>query len=229
MKLLVLVAVTALGLGTTACGGVGKDTSGSHASSRNGSTGDALVRTGSSVTRTHDFLGDQDDDDEAGENPHSSKDEADSDFDDDAETKDKGYFDADDNSVRTYGHAAVRIDTQEIVAVVKLYYAAAAAGDGARACLMILPSFGKTILEDYGRAPGPAYLRGAKTCAAVMTLLFRHVHRQVAATFEVTGVRVEGISALAILGSRVLPVRYLSLERQGGAWRIVGLLDEPLP
>jgi hypothetical protein len=187
------------------------------------------VRTGSSTTRARDFLGDQDDDDEAGESPQSSKDQADSDFDNDAETKDKGYFDADDNSIRTYGHAAVRVDKQAIAAVVKRYYAAAVAGDGTRACSMILPSFAKAIPEDYGQAPGPAYLRGAKTCAAVMGLLFRQVHRQVAAAFEVTGVRVEGISALAILGSRVLPARYLSLERQGGAWRIVGLLDESLP
>jgi hypothetical protein len=60
-------------------------------------------------------------------------------------------------------------------------------------------------LKDYGRAPGPKYLRGAKTCSAVMSRLFKHLQAQLATSIEVTKVLVGGGRADVVVVSRTVP------------------------
>jgi hypothetical protein len=47
--------------------------------------------------------------------------------------------------------------------------------------------------------------------------------------FAVTGVRVEGSEARALLGSRTLPASFVVVTRERGAWKIDELIGQPLP
>jgi hypothetical protein len=146
----------------------------------------------------------------------------------------KSYLDEDDRSVLGFGDPAKKGEKQAIAQVVKRYFAAAAAADGARACTMLQPRLEVAVVKDYAGAAGPTYLRGAKTCPEVMSRLFRHAHDQLTGTIEVTSVRVlgdptqEGAKAEALLGSDTLPASYVMLERVKGLWRIEGLLSSDL-
>jgi hypothetical protein len=129
------------------------------------------------------------------------------------------YHDEDDQSPVEFGHPAGPGEMHAIDALVKRYYAAAAAGDGAQACSLMQPQFAKAVPNDYGRL-GASYLRGGKTCAGVLSLLFKHFHRELTAAIQVTDARVSGPVALAFFGSRVMRASQISLRREGGAWTI---------
>jgi hypothetical protein len=137
--------------------------------------------------------------------------------------EDSHYHDADDKGITLYGHAASMAVRRKITALVKQYYGAAVAGDGRGACAMLVKSLAKAVPVDYGE-DGPSYLRSGKTCAAVMALLFEHLHAQLAAPNGVTGVRIAGQQAYALLGSTALPPSYIIMQRESGAWRIAQLL-----
>jgi hypothetical protein len=63
-------------------------------------------------------------------------------------------------------------------------------------------------------------MRRRKTCAAIMSALFEHSHKQLTAMFAVTDVRVKVNQAIALLGSRTMPASYLHLRREGGMWKV---------
>jgi hypothetical protein len=114
---------------------------------------------------------------------------------------------------------------------VKRYYTAAAAKDGLTACSLILSSIAKALPEDYGQAPGPHYLRGGKTCRAVMSRLFTHFHRLLvtdAATLIVAQVRLDTTGGYAVLSFGAKPEREITVVREGGAWKISSMLDSEL-
>jgi hypothetical protein len=94
---------------------------------------------------------------------------------------------------------------------------------------MFVPSLAKSVPKDYGQAPGPAYLRGGKTCHAVMSLMFKQFGKQLAGAVAVTGIRVQGNNALALLGSKTKPARDIMVQRVETTWKIGSLLGEPLP
>jgi hypothetical protein len=131
----------------------------------------------------------------------------------------------DDSGVLYYGRAADAADRNASIALVRRYFAAAAAEDGATACSLLVPFIAESVVEDDGRSPG---LRGG-TCAAVMSKLFRRRHRLLALkndTLRVLEVRVAGGKALAVLDFPSIPeVRQLVERRVGGRWRLLVLLD----
>lgn len=134
-------------------------------------------------------------------------------------------------AIAEYGHEASPADKQAITALVKRYYAAAAADDGATACSLIHSTLSESVAEDYGQAPGPANLRG-KTCEVVMSKLFRQLPGQpgpVLAATEVTGVRVEGRKGYALLHSTAIPEGDIAVEREVGTWRVGTLIGGALP
>jgi hypothetical protein len=232
-SLLALLAIALFGLGLGACGGTGKSSTSqatsisvANAATDETATADAAAAKDASATAVSDFKGDEDDDESASNHTSTSnKYDNDADFDNDT-IKNKGYYDGDDGEIRSFGRAASGDEVRAIASLVKRYYAAAAASDGAKACrLMRSP---ETIPEDYGQPPGPAYSRG-KTCAVVMSKTFAHSHSQLAGRLAVTGVRVEGNEARALLGSRTLPAGFILLRRERGAWKIYELLGRPLP
>jgi hypothetical protein len=236
-SLLTLSSIALLGVGVGACGGSGKGAgSSSQATATTARTvatvakGDA-VASGASATPSaavSSFKGDEDDDETASNHTSTSnKYDNDADFDNDT-IKNKGYYDSDDSVISASGKAASAAQKRTIAALVKRYYAAAAASDGAKACPLIYSTLEEAIPEDYGQPPGPSYSRG-KTCAVVMSKTFAHAHSQLAGGFAVTGVRVEGREARALLGSRTLPASFILLRRERGAWKISELLGQPLP
>lgn len=129
-------------------------------------------------------------------------------------------------NISTFGHAATGAEKRAITALVRAYYAAAAADDGAKACSMIYSIFEEAIPEDYGQPPGPPELRGT-TCAVVLSKLFRHVPGQppsVLAKTEVTGVRLRGRVGYAQLRSSAMPAGEIGLEREHSSWKLSSLI-----
>lgn len=139
------------------------------------------------------------------------------------------YLDGDDGAVRYFGHAANAQDTQAIAALVSRYYAAAATGSGSKACGLLYYLVAESLPEDYGRPPGPLYLKGVDSCPALMTRVFKHFHSQLQAAPTITAVRVNGNRAYALLGWTNLPAGFVEARREGQAWKVNVPLAMPLP
>ena len=158
--------------------------------------------------------------------------------DDGAEDEGRDHEDIhDDYSIRKYGHGANEVDDQAVTALVKRYYAAAAAGDGAMGCSLMLASLanesdlGEAAEGAYPPAPGAPVLRG-ESCGQIVSLLFKEDHERLAAdsaTMVVIGVRIKRDRGLALLGFRTMPERYIPVQRERGVWRIDSLLDKEIP
>jgi hypothetical protein len=201
-SLLALLAIALLSLDAVACGGSSKGTDPvSQASSNAAATGSAPATTASSTTPAmQPVKSDNDNDGDNGEDDFN------------------------------WGQAASAADSQAATALVKRYYAVAAAGDGAMACALIYSIFAEEISEVYGQPPGPAALRG-KTCAAVMSKLFKQERQQLIvdnATLEVARVRVKEKRGLVLLSFKGMPQRNIPVHRELGAWKIDALLDSGL-
>jgi hypothetical protein len=134
----------------------------------------------------------------------------------------------DDTVVLDYGVPASAADTRAIVATLKRYYAAAAADDGAKVCSMLLATVAEAMPEQYALAPGV----GGKTCAVVMSRLFKRRRRQMAtelASLEATSVRIgeQGLVVLRVATTR--EPRLMVLRREGQVWKVKTQLDLSLP
>jgi hypothetical protein len=153
------------------------------------------------------------------------------DRDNDSDNRTHSYFDADDRSMRDFGRAASTRDRRAIERLVWRYFAVADAEDGATACTMIVSTLARAIPEDLGRGAGPLYARGA-TCGAVVSKIFVHYHRQIAAhvpTLAVSDVRVSGDRGVAVMAFKGLPGRLMHVVRERGTWMVGGVLDLELP
>jgi hypothetical protein len=194
----------------------------------------ATATTVSATASRPNIYGDYDGDD------HGDSQANDADSDDNGPPKDRdgdsdnnsgSYYDKDDKSVRGFGHAANARDRLAIASVVRQYFAAGAARDGASACSMLVSSLARAVPEDLGRSSALPYAHG-DTCARVMSKLFRENHHQLslfASRLKVAGVRVSGDRGLAVLGFRGLPGRQMGVSRESHRWKIEVLLDRELP
>lgn len=140
---------------------------------------------------------------------------------------------SDDNNsaVAEFGHPASAADEHAVTALLRSYYATALAGNGVMACSMILSSLVKAVPADYGRY-GPVYLRGGKTCPAVISRLFAHEHRRLIGEtprLSVLALHVRGADGVVLLGFGRLPERQISVHREAGTWKLGDLLDGELP
>jgi hypothetical protein len=211
--LLALLVSGLLSLATGACGTSGEHTgSSTHASPGAQAGGAAATNARAGAVRSSGYLNDQDED--IGGVAQNS-----------------GYHDPDDVRALALGHPARASTARTIAAVVERYYAVATAGDGRRACSMLLPSIARAVPVDYGgsSSAAPEYLRGQKTCPAIMTLIFKRLHSMLGAPVAVTRVLVNGAHASALLGSTAMGASYISLQREHGTWRIGGLLSGTMP
>ncbi len=131
----------------------------------------------------------------------------------------------DDEKVLYFGHAADATDQRISLALVTRYFALAATGDGAKACSLLVPFIAESVAENDGHSPA---LRG-KTCAVVMSKLFKLHHRSLAeknATLKAIEVRVESDRALVVLEFPTIPeVRQITERRVGSTWKLLDLLD----
>jgi hypothetical protein len=216
------------GVWVGACGsGSSATTNGSYPSFTSVSGGNSPV-----VVRGLNTLKGDEDDDEAESRTSGVQPKGDDDNDTDNDVLDNsrnGYYDSDDGAVTRFGSAADARDAYVLTMLVRRYYAAAVAGDGKAACSLIDPRFAGTIAETYGRPPGPSYLRGAATCSAVMSLLFKHEHRLFTPVRVVTGVRLDRDEAFVLLGSKTAPASSFMFKRSGGSWRLAAIGGMQLP
>jgi hypothetical protein len=174
------------------------------------------------------LLGDEDDDDQPGHYTPSKSLDSDADLDVDSKHANTGYLDFDDGIVADFGRPASAADARSATAFVKHYFAAAAAEDGAAGCSMLYRTYADTVVEDDGSSASPPYQRG-NTCAIVMSKIFTHLRAELTAPAEVVAVRVDGPMAYVLLGSTTRPASYVRLHREGGAWKLYGEIQRPLP
>jgi hypothetical protein len=205
-----VLAIALLGIALTGCGHTGKTVgstvrgSASYANPRRA----PATADGPNAASTQGYLKTDSDDDNDNPNPATA------------------HYDADDNVVLYYGHAANAADTRAIASIIKSYYVAAAAGDGPRACLLIYSLLVETAAEDLSQTA-----REDETCAAAMSKFFKRDHSQFkadTAKIEVTVARVDGDSGLALvrLGARE---RRVLVHRDHGTWKVNTLLDIGVP
>jgi hypothetical protein len=219
-SLLALFAIALLSVSVIACGGASKGTgSTSHVSSNAAATGGTQATTPSSTTPSGSAT-------TSSTTTTVSHPKDSNDGDSDSNNGD------DDLEVLDYGHAANAANERTITALLKRYYAAAAAGDGATFCSQTFSLIAEAIVEDYGGATGPANLRG-KTCAVVESKALKLEHQKMAAdaaTLEVTGVRINGQKGLALLrfGTRS-EQRYIRVRLEFGVWKIYAMSDSAMP
>jgi hypothetical protein len=133
--------------------------------------------------------------------------------------------DSDDKAAFAYGHQASAAETRTITGVVTRYFAAGARADGAVACSLLLPTLASLVADEVGGKARPSD-RGA--CAPVLSVLFKHMHAQLAGAVHVVEVRVEGHAAQVIIASRTMPAGDILLQ-DGRSWRIAQLFPGTLP
>jgi hypothetical protein len=62
-----------------------------------------------------------------------------------------------------------------------------------------------------------------------MTLLLRHLHARLNEPIEIVRVRAAGDKGLVLVGARNMPASYMDMQREGGGWKVVGMLPSPMP
>lgn len=205
-----LLAVALLSATMVACGGTTKvANSSSSSSTRLGIPGATATAVTSSAIPPGGFL----------------KDDGDKDSDDGAYP---GHPEQDDQSfLAGYGHRVPPTLASTIAALVKRYYAASLAGDGASACELLDAGLATALAAQQGPAA-----HGAAACAASLSPLLvqqhQHLLAEEPATMVVTGVYAKDNVGVVVLGFRNAPESIIVLAREGHAWKVDALFDSPL-
>lgn len=228
-SLFALLSILLIGVEFAACNGTRRGASRPSSRSPRRSFTEGGSPASSSGTRTQGYLNDGDND-IVGDSDDDHAD--DNDNDNDNPTLAEGntsYHDNDDSRIVAYGHPASAAVVRQVTKIVERYYATATAGDGRRACAMLVPGIARAVPEDYDQTLSPSHPRSDRTCGAVLSLLFRHARTQLRAAIAVTGVRGMGNQVVALLGSSATTAGYISLLHEAGSWKVVQLLGNPLP
>lgn len=130
----------------------------------------------------------------------------------------------DDSSLfSTYGTSASPADSRVIGALVKRYFAAAAASNGAAACALLDVTLAHQLVEGEP---------SSGDCARALSLQLVRQHELLAAddvaTMTVIYVHVKGSLGLAALGFRKAPEQQIIVEREGGEWKVDALVGSDL-
>ncbi len=139
----------------------------------------------------------------------------------------QGPYDTDNDANPTYGPPASANELQAMTELLHRYYAAAAAGDGRRACAILDPLVGEALLEEHHPGKGPRALRGP-SCAQIAAKAFALHHRELvedAATLKVGWAQTKAARAYVLV--HFTPTRELLvfLHRSKGIWQMDTLLD----
>jgi ketosteroid isomerase-like protein len=206
MSLVALAALVSLSTSMSACGQESGRPATTQVSSSTSDTGkaDSLRARPSGSYWRHD--GDADDHEAASRHP---------------EADDKLELDA-------FGHRASHAEREAISALVRRYYAAAAAGDSTTVCALLSPAFATQL----GNGSSNSGRNGTTTCSKAVAPLLTQQHEQLtaleASTMIVTDVRLKGSTGLAVLGFRRMPQSTILVEREGIMWRLGQLFGNEL-
>lgn len=215
-SLLTLLAIGLFSVCLAACGGTSKNAGSTAQASSTVATTAASSTTAVSTTPTDTA-------------PARAETKADADKDNDIGAPDD---DKNNSSTQNFGHAASPQEARAITALIKRYYAAADAEDGAKACSMIYSTIEESVPEDYGQSPpGQPYMRGT-SCPTVLTLLFKHFHPQITVELpklKVARVRLVEHHGLVLLNFGTMPEREIFVVREGHTWKLDALLDGEVP
>lgn len=149
------------------------------------------------------------------------------DGDDDIDSLGQGRYDTDTDADPTYGPAANAVERKAIVSLIERYYAAAAAGNGNRACSMLDPQIAETTVEEHHSSKGEPSLRG-NTCSQILSRVFAKHHRELAADLPVLRVGWIQLQAKqAVMLVHFGPTREVIVRerRRGDGWRMNTLID----
>jgi hypothetical protein len=131
----------------------------------------------------------------------------------------------DDDVNLDYGHAPSRAERTEMVSLVRNYYSAAVAENGAKACALLAPFLAESVAEEYGHTVGVS----GRTCATVVSKIFKLRHAELVvknATLKLPDMRAEGDKGIAILEfPAIAEVRKVNERRVNGKWRMLNVLD----
>jgi hypothetical protein len=156
--------------------------------------------------------------------------QSDGDRDDDEAKKEKGIGAEDLRGILAAGHGANAADKSAITTVVRSYFLAATAGDGAKGCSLLASNLATAVAAEENQ---PTATGNKSTCATSLTQFFKEQHERLVAedvkTMVFTGVHVEGDFGSVTLGFKAMPQTEMVLQREGHTWKIAALFDSPLP
>jgi hypothetical protein len=158
------------------------------------------------------------------------KNDGDKDFDDPEHGRGRGDPEYDASILfAPFGPRADPADARAVTTLVKSYYAASAAENGAKACSLL--SAGLTI--GVGGDPGGSAGSVGNGCASSMSSLLKQQHQlllqEEVATMVVTSVHVKHNLGVAALGFRRMPESEILVEREGRTWKIDALFGGDMP
>lgn len=208
--LLTLLTATLLCVSVMACDNASKGTSSTyHIPSNATATNGDRATTAPNVATPGGYLKSDSDNDKDDGNPHDTAEHA-------------------DNLVAAYGKRASRADKRTVTTLIKHYYTAAVADDGAKACSLL----DSTLATGLGEGQGQSGQSGGETCATAVSLAFKQQHEQLVAddiaTMIVIAVHVKGDVGMATLGFRAVPVGEILVKRERGTWKMDALFDTGL-
>jgi hypothetical protein len=207
--MLTLLAIGTLSSGVLACANTRSAPSRGSSGSSGTDPGGAAATTTLAVASRGSYLK-SDADGDADDRPHS------------------GPVPIDQNELPVMKYGASHTERRAIVAVVKSYFAAAAAADGKAGCQLIDSNLGTALGQEQTGLPAG----DSGTCAATLSLLFKrqqgHFVAENPTTMVVTGVHVRGEESFVTLGFKTMPESDIILQHEGNAWKIDALFDSPL-
>jgi hypothetical protein len=131
-------------------------------------------------------------------------------------------------SIRTYGAQADGDTETAIAAAVRDFYAAKASGDGARTCTLLASAARKSLVQTMGRS---GELKG-KDCGAIVSLVLEQQEPRYRARMrevEVTGARLQGDRALALIEIEASSEEVIPVRQDGGSWKVAAMAGSEIP
>ncbi len=126
-------------------------------------------------------------------------------------------------SITKYGRAAAPSDESAVRTAVKSYYVALGAGNYPVACSLLSPSLRASMTQSFGRA------RALGVCEKALMVVFgSRPGAGFSPAITVTGVRVKGDRAFALISTQPTPSGVIDMEREHGAWRVGSVAPLPL-
>ncbi len=126
-------------------------------------------------------------------------------------------------SVTKYGHPAAPSDEAAVRTAVRSYYAALGAGDYSVACSRLRARLLASMTQSFGHA------RGLVVCErALMAFYGRRPGLGFSRALTVTGVRVKGDQAFALVSTKAIPSGVFDMQLEHGSWRVGAISPFPL-